>query len=141
MLKRVIFLSLVSLSMHAMSGESDHSLFSFNILEQQSKSFSGSLPNGLLVEVLKDELGWEVSVHKRNSTDNLLYPKNWHGAFPAQITAWSHRSQMFPNVRSMQIRGYHAQLVVDLSNVTSAGESNNAYFTSGKVMVSWREGG
>lgn len=115
-----------------------HHLLTFNVLDQ-ADHFSAKLPNGLRVLVSKDfEFVWEVEVFRGKGEDNLLYPeRNWHGAFPCQLSAWSHHTKHFPDLRIIPVRGYRICVVVDLRNVASTDESTTHY-TGGTVRVSWQ---
>jgi len=80
-------------------------------LTATNASFSHQLSSGLVLRAERDVLGWEVGVFQRDSTDSLLYPQRiWHGAFPCQLSAWSHRTQTFPDGRVIPIRGYKSSV-------------------------------
>jgi hypothetical protein len=129
---------IVGLSISLAAAQPDQPLFAFSSVDAH-ESFQAKLPNGLLVRIEKNELGWEVGVFKGKSQDSLLYPQhNWHGAWPCQISAWSHKRKTFPDLRVIPIRGYRQSIVIDLSNAISSGEPDHEVFTGGRISISLR---
>ena len=122
-------------------------LFTFPALEPADR-FSAPLPRGLRVIVVRTGLGWEVGVFKGSGTDNLLYPTpRWHGAYPCQLSAWSHLDKTFPDIGVLPVRGSRGRLVVDLSSAVSErpaesgpGLPKHARFVGGVISIGWRPG-
>jgi hypothetical protein len=109
-------------------------------LTATNQNFSYQLTPELTLRVERDELGWEVGVFKGDSTDNLLYPqRNWHGAYPCQISAWSHRTQTFPDERVIPIRGYKSSVRILLIDAVISGESGSERFTSGQIEIYYKD--
>lgn len=107
-------------------------------LTATNASFSRQLSPDLLLRAERDVLGWEVGVFLRTNADNLLYPQPiWHGAFPCQLSAWSHRTRTFPDKRVIPIRGYRSSVRIRLVDVKVAGESGNEKFIGGRVEIFW----
>ena len=108
-------------------------------LTATNRSFSQRLDSGLILRVERDELGWEVGVFQPHSTDSLLYPQlSWHGAFPCQLSAWSQRSQTFPDERIVPIRGHNSSVRIRLIDAKVIGESGSERFTDGRVEVFYK---
>ena len=108
-------------------------------LTATNASFSHQLSSGLVLRAEREVLGWEVGVFQRDSTDSLLYPQRiWHGAFPCQLSAWSHRTQTFPDERVIPIRSYKSSVRIRLIDATVAGESGSERFTGGRVEIYWK---
>jgi hypothetical protein len=88
-------------------------------LTATNASFTHRLSSVLMLRAERDDLGWEVGVFQRHSTDSLLYPQRiWHGAFPCQLSAWSHSTQTFPDERIIPIRGYKSSIRIRLLDAT-----------------------
>ena len=137
---RMLFPVLIACSATSIASQPDKPLLAFSAADQGQR-FQAKLPNGLRVDVEKDELGWVVGVFKGKSQDSLLYPQhNWHGAWPCQLSAWSHKRKTYPDIRVIPIRGYGLSLVVDLSGVSSTGEIDHEVFTNGTIKISWHSG-
>ena len=132
-------------------------LFTFRALEPASR-FSAPLPRGLRVIVVRTGTGWAVGVFKGSGIDNLLHPTpRWHGAYPCQLSAWSHLDKTFPDIRVLPVRGSRGRLVVDLSSAVSEGPAESgdrgprpgvpdhgapphARFVGGVISIGWRPG-
>ena len=85
-------------------------VLSFSLTATNNR-FTRSVGQGLTLRVERDVLGWEVGIFRKGSTDNLLYPqRNWHGAYPCQLSAWSHPTQTFPDERVIPMRGTSREL-------------------------------
>jgi hypothetical protein len=106
-------------------------------LTATNQSFTHRLESGLTLRVERNELGWDVGVFQRHSTDNLLYPQgNWHGAFPCQLSAWSQRRKTFADQQVMPIRGYKSSVRIRLVDVVVAGKPGSERFTGGWLEIS-----
>lgn len=104
--------------------------------------YEAALGSGLVLRIERDELGWTAGVFRPGHKDNLLYPqRRWHGAWPCQLSAWSHRRKYFPDLRILPIRGHRGAVVIDLSQAFSAGEQDHEVFTGGRIRVAFRAGG
>lgn len=102
-------------------------------------SFSYQLAPRLSLRVERDVCGWEVGVFKTGGKDNLLYPKRtWHGAYPCQISAWSHSLQSFPDERIIPIRGYHSAVAIRLIGAVVSGKSGSERFVGGRLEIYWK---
>ena len=135
---RLIVPTIIGLSVPLAATQPQQPMLKFSTTDARDR-FETNLPNGLRLVVEKNELGWEVSVFKGKSQDSLLYPQgNWHGAWPCQLSAWSHKRKTFPDQRVIPIRGYHQSIVVDLSQALSAGEPGHEAFTGGTITISLR---
>lgn len=111
-------------------------------LTATNTSFSNQLSSSLVMRAERDAFGWEVGVFRRHSTDSLLYPqRNWHGAFPCQLSAWSFSTQTFPDDRVIPIRGHKSSIRIRLINATVGGESVNEMFTGGRAEIYWKHDG
>jgi len=112
-------------------------------LTATNATFSRRLSPDLVLQAWRDEdgLGWDVGVFQKHNSDNLLYPQHiWHGAFPCQLSAWSHRTQTFPDERVIPIRGYNSTIRIRLIDAKVAGESGGEKFTGGLVEIYWKHG-
>jgi hypothetical protein len=117
----------------------DKPVLSFS-LTATNQSFSHQLTSGLMLRVEHDALGWEVGVFQGDSEDSLLYPqRNWHGAYPCQISAWSYCTQAFPDERIIPIRGYKSTVRILLIDAVVSGEPGKEQFTSGRVEIYWKK--
>ena len=107
-------------------------------LTATNEGFSKRLEEGLWLRDERDELGWEVGVFRNRSPDNLLYPQsNWHGAFPCELSAWSHRTMTFPGDRIIPVRGVHRSVRIRLIDPAVTRDSGNERFTGGRVEIYW----
>ena len=105
-------------------------------LTATNSSFARSVGHGLTLQVERDVLGWEVGVFRKGSTDNLLYPQhNWHGAYPCQLYAWSHRTKTLPDEGIIPVRGVKQAVRVRLVAAAVAGDATSAKFTGGRVDI------
>jgi hypothetical protein len=112
-----------------------HLSFSISAKEE---SFHSSLGGGLEAFVVRDDRGWEVQVFRtsdRQHRENLLYPPNWHGAFPCQIQPGV-GPELFPDERLIPIRTTSRSLCIRLIGVKSSGAGADRHYTSGTVTVS-----
>lgn len=110
-------------------------------LTARNPRFTRSLGNGLSLRVVRDTLGWEAGVFRDHSTDNLLYPQgNWHGAFPCQLSAWSHRSRTFPDERVIAVRGLQHSVRIRLIDASTSGKAGAEQFAGGRVEIYWLRG-
>jgi hypothetical protein len=108
-------------------------------LTATNQSFTRQLDGDLSLRVERDGLGWEVGVFRGHSTDNLLYPqRTWHGAFPCQLAAWSHRTRTFPGERVIAVRGLKRSVRIRLIDAAVSGESGSERFTGGRVEIHWK---
>lgn len=108
-------------------------------LAATNQSFSEKLGSGLVLRVERNEIGWEVGVFRHEHEDSLLYPQhNWHGAFPCQLSAWSQKSQTFPNERIIPIRGQKGSVRIRLIDAKVAGEPGNESFIGGRVEIFYK---
>ena len=137
----ISILALFASSLFAIAEESaSKPVLSFS-LTATNQSFSHRLVSGLTLRVERDESGWEVGVFTDHSTDSLLYPqRNWHGAYPCQLSAWSHRTQTFPDDRLIPVRGFQSSARIRLINAVVSGESGREKFTGGRVEIYWKDG-
>jgi hypothetical protein len=133
-------LALLASGLFALAGESAiKPILSFS-LTATNQNFSHRLALGLTLRVERDVLGWEVGVFKGRSTDSLLYPhRNWHGAFPCQLSAWSHRTQTFPDERTIPVRGYKGSVRIRLIDAVVTGKSGVERFTGGRAEIYWND--
>jgi hypothetical protein len=132
----ISILALFASGLLAFAGEP---VLSFS-LTATNQSFSHQLTAGLALRVERDAVGWEVGVFEGQSTDSLLYPQpNWHGAFPCQLSAWSHRTQTFPDERIIPIRGHKSSVRIRLIDTVVSGEPGNERFTGGRVEIYWKD--
>ena len=135
---RFIIPAIIGLSIPLAATPPQQPLLTFSATDGRDR-FETKLPHGLRLVVEKNELGWEVGVFKGKSRDSLLYPQaNWHGAWPCQLSAWSHKRKTFPDLRVIPIRGYGQCIVVDLSNALSIGEPDHELFTGGTITIALR---
>ena len=112
-------------------------VLSFSLMAT-NQTFSRQLEHDLSLRVERDALGWEVGVFRSRSTDNLLYPqKRWHGAYPCQLSAWSFRTQTFPNERVIAVRGLQHLVRIRPIDVTVVGNSNSERFAGGRIEIYW----
>ena len=110
-------------------------VLSFN-LAATNACFSKGVAQRLTVRVDRTELGWEVGVFKHNHGEDLLYPDgNWHGAQPWQLSAWMHRSQIYPDDRALPVRGTTRAVRVRFSGARVAGKPGHERFVAGKADV------
>ena len=137
MLLAIITITLLSFGASA-SDSAAEPVLSFS-LAATNQNFSRQLERGLSLRVERDSLGWEVGVFRDRSTENLLYPqRNWHGAFPCQLSAWSHRTKTFPDERIIGVRGLKRSVRIRLIDAAVSGESGNERFTGGRVEIHWK---
>lgn len=136
----VSILALLVSGLFAIAGEpATKPVLSFS-LTATNQSFSHQLASGLTLRVERDVLGWEAGIFKGRSTDNLLYPQHiWHGAFPCQLSAWSHRTRTFPDERLIPIRGFKSSIRIRLIDVVVSGEPGSERFTGGRVEIYWKD--
>ena len=136
----ISILALLVSGLFAIAGEpATKPVLSFS-LTATNQSFSHQLASGLTLRVERDELGWEVGVFEGHSTDSLLYPqRNWHGAFPCQLSAWSHRTQTFPDERLIPVRGFKSSVRIRLIDAVVSGEPGSERFTGGRVEIYWKD--
>jgi hypothetical protein len=117
------------------AGSSSEPLLSFS-LTATNGSFTRSIGQGLTLRVERDQLGWEVGVYQKSSSDNLLYPqRNWNGAYPCQLSAWSYRTQTFPDQRVIPLRGTGRAARVRLTEAAVSGEPGKEKFKGGRVEI------
>lgn len=87
-------------------------------------------------------MGWTVSVRRTPVTEessNLLYhSRTLHGAYPTDLFAWNTRERYFGDARTLPVYGYPFEIDVRCLRCTVAGDSSDAYYTSGTVRVRWR---
>jgi hypothetical protein len=133
-------LVLFAFGLLAFAGEpADKPVLSFSVTAT-NKSFSHQLTPELTLRVDRDGPVWEVGVFKGHSTDSLLYPQRiWHGAFPCQISAWSHRTHTYPDERIIPIRGYNSSVRILLIDTVVSGKSGSERFTGGRVEIYWKK--
>jgi len=90
----------------------------------------------LRVERASDELGWEVCVYKKGSSDNLLLPRgNWHGPQSCQIYTWMPRNNVFGNDRLVPIHGSKQSIRMRISGASASGKPGSERFTGGRVDI------
>jgi len=128
---------MVSGSCAVSAGSPSKLVLSFNLTATNS-GFTGTIDQELTLRVERDVLGWEVGVFRKRSADNLLYPQsNWHGAYPCQLSAWSHRTHSFPDERVIPVRGFKRAVRVRLVKAAVYGEAGSERFTGGRVEIYW----
>ena len=133
---KLLIPAIATLSITLVASQPEKPLISFSATDVR-ETIHAKLPNGLNLIVEKKELGWVVGVFKGKSHDSLLYPQhNWHGAWPCQLSAWSHQRKTFPDSRVIPIRGSKQSIIIDLSNATSSGEPDHEVFTGGTITIS-----
>ena len=132
----IAILTLLISGICAVAGDSGTKpILSFS-LTATNRSFTRSVGQGLTLRVERDVIGWEVGVFRKRSSDNLLYPQhNWHGAYPCQLSAWSHWTQTFPDERVIPVRGTKQAVRVRLVGAAVSGEAANDRFTGGRVAI------
>jgi|ERR1017187_4159718 hypothetical protein len=135
----IFILGLLVSGLFAFAGEpAPKPVLSFR-LTATNQSLSHRLASGLTLRVERDVLGWEAGVFEDKSTDDLLYPqRNWHGAFPCQLSALWHRTQTFPDERLIPIRGFKSSVRIRLIDATVSGEPGSERFTGGRVEIYWK---
>ena len=117
------------------AGSSSKPLLSFSLTATNGR-FTRPIGQGLTLRVERDQLGWEVGVFLKGSSDNLLYPqRNWHGAYPCQLSAWSYRTQTFPDQRAIPVRGTGRAARMRLVDAAVSGETGNEKFMGGRVEI------
>jgi hypothetical protein len=117
------------------AGSSSTPLLSFS-LTATNGSFTRAIGQGLTLRVERDQIGWEVGVFQKGSSDNLLYPqRNWHGAYPCQLSAWSYRARTFPDQRVIPVRGTGRASRMRLVEAAVSGEPGNEKFKGGRVEI------
>jgi hypothetical protein len=122
-------------------------LFTFPVTDTTSLRET-PLPGGLVVQVRREldangtSMGWTVAVYRtpaRPESRNLLFESRYfHGPHPADLFAWHHREQYFPDVRDLPVYRYPLELRIACRACTIAGDSTFVHFTSGTVAVAWR---
>ena len=129
-------LALVALALCAIGADAPSKpVLSFS-LAATNDSFARAVGRGLTLRVERDQLGWEVGVFHQRSTENLLYPqRNWHGAYPCQLTAWSHRTRTFPDRRIIPVRGMQLVARVRLVGVAISGRPGREKFAAGSAEI------
>ncbi len=133
-----IFLTLVCVTA-TMEGRVEKPVLSCSLTATNSV-FRHQLNSGYSVRVVRCELGWEVEVFNGHDKENLLYPAgNWHGAQPCQISAWSHRTLTFPDVRLIPVRDSSDSVRIQLINATVTGGVGKERFTGGRLEVYWEK--
>ena len=87
-------------------------------------------------------LGWYAGVYRlplEPASRNLLYHSlRWHGPYPTELFAWSHRSGYFPDDRILPVYGWPYDLRLVCRACVTEGDSALAHFTAGTVEVAWR---
>ena len=98
--------------------------------------FGQSIGKGLRLRVERDELGWEVCVYKKGSSDNLLLPQgNWNGPQLCQIFPWMRRNNAFGNDRLIPIHGSKQSIRIRILGATASGEPESERFTGGSADI------
>jgi hypothetical protein len=98
--------------------------------------FGRNIGKGLRLRVECDELGWEVYVYKKGSTDNLLLPRgNWHGPQLCQIYTWMPRKDGFGNDRLIPIHGSKQPVRIRIFGATASGRPGSERFTGGRADI------
>jgi hypothetical protein len=135
-------LALLVSGLFAIAGEpTTKPILSFS-LTASNQSFSHRLGSGLTLRVERNDLGWEVGVFEGHSTNNLLYPqRKWHGAFSCQLSAWSHRTQTFPDGRLIPVRGFKSSVRIRLIDAVGSGKPGGERFAGGRVEIYWKDDG
>ena len=109
-------------------------------LTATNASFSHRLSKGMVLRAEGNAMGWDVGVFQGLSEDSLLYPQqNWHGAFPCQVSAWSQRTQTFPDERVIPVRDHKGAVGIRLIHAKVTGEIGNETFSGGRVEVFWSQ--
>lgn len=132
----IILLTLLSLGFSAVGANSaPKPILSFN-LASTNGWFGQNLANGLRLRVERDELGWEVCVYRKGSTDNLLLPRgNWHGPQACHIYAWMPRENVFGDARLIPIHGSKQSIRIRISGATASGKAGSEKFTGGRTDI------
>jgi hypothetical protein len=105
--------------------------------------FERPLGPALLLRVRRDpSMGWTVTVIPRSSRldrPNLLYhSRSWHGPYPAEVFAWSHQSQYFPDERVLPVYGHPYEVRIRLIACRTSGTGQSVVFVAGEIEVAWR---
>jgi len=110
------------------------------------EAHTAPLGERLMVRVRHEDdgisFGWSAGVYRLPvgpSRRNLLYHSlRWHGPYPTELFAWSHRSGYFPDDRILPVYGWPYDLYLVCRACVTEGDSAVVHFTSGTVEVAWR---
>lgn len=87
-------------------------------------------------------MGWQAGVYARPvgpTRHNLLYhSRRWHGPYPTDLFAWSHRRAYFPDDRTLPVHGWPYDVRLVCRGCATEGDSTLAHFTAGTVEIGWR---